>query len=155
MFWICTFMYTLFNTPGAYCKNFTSEKTLVISENAGKHNFPTDFTTGRKKMVKITCFSWVKVLCNRPLVSFKSTKSCILLPFVCVLSNYDFSKHKMCVHTCTCTCFIQCAFILKWIISFSLFLSKHQANYINFEMIYKFAVCVQLIWCVKQQPTKL
>ena len=39
-------------TRGPLHKTFTGEKTLVKSENSGKHEFTIDFTTGTKLRLK-------------------------------------------------------------------------------------------------------
>ena len=46
-------------------KTFTWEKTLVKSENFGKHEFTIDFTIGNSGQNNQS-FPPVKVLCNRP-----------------------------------------------------------------------------------------
>ena len=62
-------LHVFFLYPGAYCIKLLPEpeiKTQVKSENSGKHNFAIDCTIG-ENWLKITSFSPVKVLCNRPL----------------------------------------------------------------------------------------
>ena len=44
--------FCLHHTRGPLHKTFTGEKTLVKSENSGKHEFTIDFTIGRKLRLK-------------------------------------------------------------------------------------------------------